>query len=91
MAHPQNQLETAPLRISTTKAVVEYLKDLVSTGLYGRHHTDAAERLITQGLERLLQQGTLKPRIVEENNRLARGRNRSKIGGARRFGKKETT
>lgn len=64
MSHPPNQLETVPLRISTTKAVVQYLKELVATGLYGRHHTDAAERLITQGLERLLQQGTLRSSTV---------------------------
>jgi hypothetical protein len=61
MPHPPNQLETSQLRISTTKAVVAYLKELVSTGLYGRHHTDAAERLIAQGIERLLEQGILKP------------------------------
>jgi hypothetical protein len=60
MAHPQNQLKTVPLRISTTRAVVEYLKELVATGLYGRHHTDAAERLIARGIEGLLQQGVLK-------------------------------
>ena len=38
-----------------------YLKALVATGLYGRHHTDAAERLLAQSIERLIQQGTLKP------------------------------
>jgi hypothetical protein len=65
MAHPPNQLETAQLRISTTNAVVAYLKDLVATGLYGRHHTDAAERLLAQGIERLIQQGTLKPLSTE--------------------------
>jgi hypothetical protein len=68
MPHPPNQLETAHLRISTTKAVVEYLKELVSTGLYGRHHTDAAERLIAQGIERLLEQGMLK-RISNEDTK----------------------
>ena len=66
MPHPPNQLETTQLRISTTKAVVVYLKKLVSTGLYGRHHTDAAERLIAQGIERLLEQGMLKPNSGEE-------------------------
>jgi hypothetical protein len=67
MPHPPNQLETSQLRISTTKAVVAYLKELVSTGLYGRHHTDAAERLIAQGIERLLEQGMLKPISNEES------------------------
>jgi hypothetical protein len=60
MPHPSNQLETVPLRISTTKTVVAYLKELVSTGLYGRHHTDAAERLIAHGIQRLLERGALK-------------------------------
>jgi hypothetical protein len=60
MPHPKNQLETVKLRISTSKAVVDYLKELVETGLYGRHYTDAAERLISRGIEDLLRQGTLK-------------------------------
>ena len=59
MAKPPNQLNTAPLRLSTTNAVLEYLKQLVSTGLYGRNHTEAAERLIARGIERLLQEGTI--------------------------------
>ena len=59
MAKPPNQLKTVPLRLSTTSAVLEYLKQLVSTGLYGRNHTEAAERLIARGIERLLQEGTI--------------------------------
>jgi hypothetical protein len=65
MPNRQNQLATAHLRISTTKAVLDYLKQLVSTGLYGRNHTDAAERLIAQGIEHLLQQGLLKRSSTE--------------------------
>ncbi len=64
MPKTPNQLGTCPLRISTTKAVVDYLKQLVSTGLYGRTHTDAAERLISRGIERLLQEGTLHQNIT---------------------------
>jgi hypothetical protein len=59
MPKPANQLETVPLRLSTTSAVLGYLKQLVSTGLYGRNHTEAAERLIARGIERLLQEGTI--------------------------------
>jgi hypothetical protein len=59
MAKPPNQLNTVPLRLSTTSAVLGYLKQLVSTGLYGRNHTEAAERLIARGIERLLQEGTI--------------------------------
>lgn len=61
MPHPINQLKTVQLRISTTQAIVEHLRKLVATGLYGRHHTDAAERLLAHGIERLIQQGTLQP------------------------------
>lgn len=64
MPKAPNQLGTCPLRISTTKAVVDYLKQLVSTGLYGRNHTEAAERLISRGIERLLQEGTLRRNIT---------------------------
>jgi hypothetical protein len=64
MSKTQNQLGTYPLRISTTKAVVDYLKQLVSTGLYGRTHTEAAERLISRGIERLLQEGTLQQNLT---------------------------
>jgi hypothetical protein len=66
MSHPPNQLKTVPLRISTTPHVVEYLKELVATGLYGRHHTEAAERLIAQGLERLLRESTLSRKRSDE-------------------------
>ncbi len=59
MPKSQNQLPTEPLRISTTRNIVEYLKQLVSTGLYGRHHTEAAERLIARGIEGLLKEGRL--------------------------------
>lgn len=79
MPHPPNQLKTVPLRLSTTHAVMLYLKQLVSTGLYGRHHTDAAERLIALGIERLLQQGTLKPIVNDEGKAQARASKR--LGG----------
>lgn len=67
MPHPPNQLETVQLRISTTRPVLAYLKRLVAGGLYGRHHTDAAERLIAQAIEHLIQQGTLE-RITKEGD-----------------------
>jgi len=60
MTKTPNQLKTAPLRLSTSNAVLEYLKQLVSTGLYGRNHTEAAERLISRGIEQLLRDGTIK-------------------------------
>ena len=44
--------------------MVDYLKQLVTTGLYGRNHTEAAERLISRGIERLLQEGTLRQNLT---------------------------
>lgn len=36
-----------------------YLEQLVKTGLYGRTGGEAAERLVSQGIERLIREGTL--------------------------------
>lgn len=53
MARKENQLETVQVTISTTEPVVEHLKALVSTGLYGKNHAEAAERLISQALAQM--------------------------------------
>jgi hypothetical protein len=59
MSKPPNQLKTVQLRLSTTTAVLEYLKCLVSSGLYGPNHCEAAERLLTRGIEQLIQEGVI--------------------------------
>jgi hypothetical protein len=69
MSKSSNQLKTVRLRLSTTTAVVGYLQELVATGLYGRHHTEAAERLISQGIEKLIHQGTLRISTTENQVR----------------------
>ena len=58
----RNQLETEQLTLSTTPIVVGYLKDLVSTGLYGKNPTEAAERLIASTLEGMVRAGHIKTR-----------------------------
>ena len=54
MGRPENKLESVELRISTNPRLREQLERLVVTGLYGKNITEAAERLIAQGLERWL-------------------------------------
>jgi len=62
MARGKNQLATAVLPLSTTPIVVEYLQDLVKTGLYGKNHTEAGERLLASTLEGMVRDGRLKAR-----------------------------
>lgn len=59
MARTKNQLETASVTLSTTPPVLAYLKQLVASGLYGKSPPEAAERLVAQGIERLIREGTL--------------------------------
>jgi hypothetical protein len=61
MGRTANPIETETIKISTTPPVVEHLKRLVETGLYGKNSSEAAERLISQGIERLIKDGVLKP------------------------------
>lgn len=62
MARRQNSIATVHLTISTTVGVKSYLTALVETGLYGKTEAEAAERMISQGVERALVSGTI-PRI----------------------------
>ena len=60
MARKKNQVETVSVTISTTPPIVQYLEGLVLTGLYGKTTPEAAERLIAQRIEQLINQGALK-------------------------------
>jgi hypothetical protein len=66
MPRKKNQVQTVPVTISTTPPVVQYLEALVTTGLYGKTTPEAAERLISQRIEQLIREGTLKPQRREE-------------------------
>ena len=57
MARSKNILKTIQLTISTTEPLVDQLEILVSTGLYGKNSTDAAERLIAKGIQELQREG----------------------------------
>jgi len=61
MARKPNDIETVPLPLSTTPQVVGYLKQLLKTGLYGKNATEAAERVLSRTLERMVDAGRLKP------------------------------
>ena len=54
-----NKVKTVTLTISTTPPVYEHLTALVSTGLFGKNPAEAAERLVSRGVEQFLNQGTL--------------------------------
>lgn len=60
MAREPNPLPSEQLRITTTRRVLEYLDELVQTGLYGRSRPEAAERLLIRSLQTLIDNGTLK-------------------------------
>jgi hypothetical protein len=64
MPRTANAIDTETLKISTTPPVVKHLRRLVETGLYGKNPSEAAERLIAQGIERLIKEGGLKPIAV---------------------------
>jgi len=54
------KIETAEIKMVTTKKVRLYLEQLTLTGLYGKSYTEAAERLLTRAIENLVKEGRLK-------------------------------
>ena len=54
MAKAQNLIRTERLTLSTTPHVLSLLGRLVKSGLYGKNHAEAAERLVSKSLERLI-------------------------------------
>ena len=59
------KLRTVQLRFSGTELIAEYLEDLVRTGLFGRSPGEAAERLVSQGIDLQIQKKTIKSRQPE--------------------------
>jgi hypothetical protein len=62
MARDPNLIDTKQITLSTTPHVREYLGDLVRSGLWGKTAPEAAERLVTEQIRKLLQDGTLRRR-----------------------------
>jgi len=54
MPRKRNRIKTRKLTISTTPQVIEYLKQLLETGLYGKNEAEAAERLLSRALDEYL-------------------------------------
>lgn len=59
MARPKNALKTVQLTVAANQPLVEQLDALVSSGLFGKSYTEAAERLIAKGLYELRKEGQL--------------------------------
>jgi hypothetical protein len=62
MARSENTIPTKLTKVSTNPLIREYLEELVLTGLYGKNAAEAAERLVSQELRRLIDAGQLKPK-----------------------------
>jgi hypothetical protein len=60
MPRPRNSIRTEILTLSTTPQVRGYLRQLLTTGLYGKNDAEAAERLLTRALDELLERGRLR-------------------------------
>lgn len=60
MARKNNAISTTQITMSTTPPVKRMLEELVTSGLYGKSAAEAAERLVTRELERLLREGPLR-------------------------------
>ena len=67
MARPKNTLKTVILKISTTVPLVKNLDELVSTGLFGKNSTEAAERLIAKGIQELQKESYLKRQKINRH------------------------
>lgn len=60
MPRPRNDLKTEPVPISTTPQVVQWLKELMRTGFYGKNPPEVAERLLARTLEDMVASGKIK-------------------------------
>lgn len=59
MPRTPNKVKTVTITVSTTPPVYDYLESLVDTGLFGKNPAEAAERLISRGIEQHMAEGTL--------------------------------
>jgi hypothetical protein len=59
MPRKKNPLGTVKERFSGNRMIRAYLNDLAQTGLYGRTPSEAAERLVSEGIQRAIERGTI--------------------------------
>ena len=62
VARAQNLHPSVQITLSTTPTIRDYLSALVSTGLYGKNPAEAAERLVSKGIEQAISAGTIMKR-----------------------------
>lgn len=62
MGRNKNLLPSDDLHLKVSDGLIEYLREVVATGLYGKTVQDAADRLISHGIDRLLDEGKIGPR-----------------------------
>jgi hypothetical protein len=62
MARNKSPVGTVQERFSGNWLIRAYLQDLVQTGLYGRTPGEAAERLVSQRIQRAIEQGIISRR-----------------------------
>jgi hypothetical protein len=55
-----NKVPTKTVTISTTPQVWKYLGQLVSKGIYGKTEAEVAERLVSKGIDDLIDKGRLR-------------------------------
>lgn len=60
MARPENLLESVELRLQLNPILKRHLERLVQRGTYGKSANEAAEKLVSQEIDKMLLAGTLK-------------------------------
>jgi hypothetical protein len=60
MPRSPNEIATELVTLSTTPQVMQYLRQLVREGTFGKTPAEAAERLVSDAIERLIRDGTLR-------------------------------
>ncbi len=62
MGRNKNLMPSEDLNLKVSEGLIEYLREIVATGLYGKTVQDAADRLISQSVDKLLDDGKIGPR-----------------------------
>jgi len=62
MPKQKNSVQTVRITISTSEEIASYLDDLADVGIQGKTRTETAERLVGEGIRRLISEGLLKQR-----------------------------
>lgn len=63
MGRGKNEIDTVQLTIAATPQMIEYLRQLGTTGLFGKNPSETAERLLARALEEKLRAGEFSERI----------------------------